>query len=144
MVSVSDNAPIVSLLARGLIATVVACVGDLSSLVNFFSFCTWLFYFMVFTSLFLLKRRGYRADDAAVFRVPMFLPVIMLIISLYLVVVPIASDPQLPFLFAGLFMLSGLVLYFPFVYYKRRILWFEKATRGVQMLFQVSIPDKQL
>lgn len=144
MVSVSDNAPLVSLLARGLIATVVACIGDLSSLVNFFSFCTWLFYFMVFTAQILLRRRGYHADDKQVFRVPLLLPVMMLIVSVYLIVVPIASDPQLPFLFAALFMLSGLVFYFPFVYKKKRVRWFEKVSRVVQILLKVNIPDKRI
>lgn len=37
-------------------------------------------------------------------------------VSAYLVIAPIASDPQIEYLYAFLFIIGGLVFYLPFVY----------------------------
>lgn len=51
------------------------------------------------------------------FQVPIIIPVVVLVISLYLIVAPIIDVPQIEYLYAALFMVGGLVFYFPLVYY---------------------------
>ena len=46
------------------------------------------------------------------------IPVIMLLISIYLVVAPIIENPQIGLLYAFLITIGGLIFYFPFVYFK--------------------------
>lgn len=53
-----------------------------------------------------------------IFQVNIIIPVIVLIISCYLVVAPIIDNPQLEYLYASLFILAGLIFYVPFVYFK--------------------------
>lgn len=142
MVSVRDNSPTMSILLRGLVATVITFIGDISSLIDFFSFCAWMFYGMCFISLIVLKLKKYNADDPDVFRVPIILPFVMTAIALYLTVFPIIANPSLTFLYAGLFMVSGLIFYFPFVYCKVRLVCFNKVTMWMQLFFRVSIPEK--
>lgn len=146
MVSVKDNSPLISLYFRGFLAMIICLIGDISELINFFSFCAWLFYGMSFVSLILLRRRrlGVKVVDDREFRVPIVIPIVMILISIYLVVVPVIANPQLPFLYAAIFMLSGLILYFPFVLRSVRIKSFEKATLFFQILCKVGLPDKDV
>ena len=52
-------------------------------------------------------------------QVPIIIPVIVLIISVYLVIGPIVDNPKIEYLYATLFILAGFLLYVPFVYYKK-------------------------
>lgn len=49
------------------------------------------------------------------FQVPIIIPVVVLVISAYLVVGPIIDKPQIEYLYTVLFILCGLVMYLPFV-----------------------------
>lgn len=49
------------------------------------------------------------------YKVPIIIPYVVLIISIYLVVGPIIDKPQIEYLYAVLFILAGLVFYVPFV-----------------------------
>ena len=120
-------------------------VGDISELIDFFSFSAWLFYGLSFTSLLILRYRRRGVEDKEVFKTPIVLPVLMLLISLYLIVVPIiAASNRLPFLYAAIFMVSGLILYFPFVLKRVQIRGFKKVTLFFQLLGQVGMPDKDI
>lgn len=50
-------------------------------------------------------------------QVPIIIPVVVLVVSLYLIVAPIIDLPQIEYLYAMIFIVGGLVFYFPFVYY---------------------------
>lgn len=50
-------------------------------------------------------------------QIPIVIPIIVILVSLYLVVAPIIDEPTLDFLYAGLFILAGFILYFPFVHF---------------------------
>ena len=55
------------------------------------------------------------------FQVPIVIPIIVLIASIWLVVAPIVDQPRIEFLYAFLFIVGGLIFYIPFVYYKIKI-----------------------
>lgn len=61
------------------------------------------------------------ASDVFAFQVPMPLIVVLILISAYLVIAPVVSEPSIGFLLAALLILSGLLFYYPFVY--RKIEW---------------------
>nr|CAD7412227.1 unnamed protein product [Timema cristinae] len=50
-------------------------------------------------------------------KVPLIIPVVVLVISVYLIVAPIIDKPQIEYLYAAFFIVAGLVLYVPFVHY---------------------------
>ena len=50
-------------------------------------------------------------------QVPIIIPVVVLAISTYLIAAPIIEDPQIEYLYAGLFIMAGLIFYVPFVHY---------------------------
>ena len=77
-----------------------------------------------------------------VFKVPMVLPVIMILVSAYLVIIPVISAPSLDFLYGVVISLTGLILYFPFIWFKNRVNCFDGVTMTCQRLFRVALPQK--
>lgn len=51
-------------------------------------------------------------------KVPIVIPVVMVLVSCYLVLAPIIDKPQLEYLYCAIFVFSGLLLYYPFVHLK--------------------------
>ena len=53
------------------------------------------------------------------FQVPIVIPVLVLVVSIYLVVGPIIDSPKIEYLYATLFIVAGLIFYFPFVLWRK-------------------------
>lgn len=51
-------------------------------------------------------------------QVHLSLPIIVFFISIYLVIGPIIEDPKIEYLYAIMYIVSGLLVYIPFVHYK--------------------------
>ena len=62
------------------------------------------------------------------FQCPIAIPIIVLLASIYLVVAPIIDAPDILYLYCTLFILAGLILYFPLVALKKHIKPFGKHT----------------
>uniref|UniRef100_A0A8C5Z2T7 b(0,+)-type amino acid transporter 1 n=1 Tax=Marmota marmota marmota TaxID=9994 RepID=A0A8C5Z2T7_MARMA len=129
--------------AGGIIATIYIIPGDINSLVNYFSFAAWLFYGL--TILGLIVMRFTKKDLERPIKVPIFIPILVTLISVFLVLAPIISRPAWEYLYCVLFILSGLIFYFLFVYYKFG--WAQKISKPVtmylQMLMEVVPPEKE-
>jgi hypothetical protein len=50
-------------------------------------------------------------------QVPLIIPIVVLVISIYLIAAPIIEKPQIEYLYAALFIMAGLIFYVPFVHY---------------------------
>uniref|UniRef100_A0A8D2JSL8 b(0,+)-type amino acid transporter 1 n=1 Tax=Sciurus vulgaris TaxID=55149 RepID=A0A8D2JSL8_SCIVU len=70
-------------------------------------------------------------------QVPTFIPVVMLLASLYLVLAPIIDNPQMEFLYVFLFLLSGFLVYFLFIYFQCQPKCLKMATFHLQLLLEV-------
>lgn len=57
-------------------------------------------------------------------KIPVVLAGIMVLVSCYLVLAPIIDKPELEYLYCTIFIFSGLILYYPFVY--RKVNWGRK------------------
>ncbi|KAJ8303532.1 hypothetical protein KUTeg_019928 [Tegillarca granosa] len=128
--------PMTSLVLSTVIAIIMVLTGDIFSLIDFFSFAAWMFYGGTMAALLVLrctKRNAHRP-----YKVPIVVPLIVLICSCYLVVAPIIQDPRIEFLYAALFMFSGLFFYVPFVVYKKRLAFVAPVTRFIQMILWVA------
>ncbi|ODN01481.1 b(0,+)-type amino acid transporter 1 [Orchesella cincta] len=73
-------------------------------------------------------------DAPRPFKVPIIIPVVAVLISAALVVLPIVYDPKLEYLAVLGFFALGVVIYIPFVYYKYRLPGMDGFTRAVQYL----------
>ncbi|XP_020378488.1 LOW QUALITY PROTEIN: b(0,+)-type amino acid transporter 1 [Rhincodon typus] len=136
MAHVHRLTPLPALLFTALIALIMLIPGDFGSIVNYFSFTAWMFYSLTFAALINMKIK--RPHLHQPFKVPMLVPIFMLIISAYLVVAPIVGDPRIEYLFVFLFMLCGLLIYFPLIHFK---LWagsLGQVTVFLQLLLEVA------
>ena len=52
------------------------------------------------------------------FQVPIIFPILFVLCSIFLLIAPILEKPKLEFLYATLFVVGGLIFYFPFVHFK--------------------------
>ncbi|KAM6222994.1 B(0,+)-type amino acid transporter 1 [Rhynchocyon petersi] len=142
-ISVKRLTPAPAIIFHGIVATIYVIPGDINSLVNYFSFAAWLFYGM--TILGLIVMRFTRKELERPIKVPIFIPILVTFLSVFLVLAPIISEPAWEYLYCVLFILSGLIVYFLFVYYKFG--WAQRLSKPVtmflQMLMEVVPPEKE-
>ncbi|CAF4190769.1 unnamed protein product [Rotaria socialis] len=111
--------PVPGIVLQGVIAIGLCLPSNIDGLIDFFSFSAWIFYGITFSATLCCKFTMKNAER--VISVPIPLIIIIILISIYLVVAPVIAAPQLGFLLASLFILFGLVFYYPFVYRKMEI-----------------------
>ncbi|CRK89346.1 CLUMA_CG003105, isoform A [Clunio marinus] len=133
--------PAPGLIFHSLIAGAMVLYGTIDSLIDFFSFTAWIFY--AGAMLALIVMRYTKPNYPRPYKVPIIIPVIVLVISAYLVIGPIIDKPQLEYLYTILFILCGLVVYVPFVHYRMHPAFMNKVTIFFQMLFEV-VPTSQM
>ncbi|KAL7978888.1 hypothetical protein Chor_013377, partial [Crotalus horridus] len=117
-------------------------LGDINTLINYFSFAVWFFYGL--TILGLIIMRFTRKDLKRPIRIPLIIPIFVVLVAIVLVLAPIISEPELAYLYCALFILSGLIFYFLFIHYKFG--WAQKISEPItmylQMLLEVVPPEE--
>uniref|UniRef100_A0AC11EA17 Uncharacterized protein n=1 Tax=Ovis aries TaxID=9940 RepID=A0AC11EA17_SHEEP len=76
------------------------------------------------------------------YKVPIIIPATMVFASVYLVLVPIVAHPQPEFLYVFLFLLSGFLVYFLFVYFRYQPECLQVVTLHLQLLMEVAPTTK--
>ncbi|XP_060601697.1 b(0,+)-type amino acid transporter 1-like [Ruditapes philippinarum] len=144
-VHVKRYTPMMSVMLTGFIAILMVIPSDVGSLIDFFSFAAWLFYGLAVFCVVILRFTKPNAERPI--KVFILIPVIFTLCSIYLVIAPIIQEPSLEFLWAFLFIVGGLLFYFPFVVFKLDRGCFDKVTIFFQLLCEVApspyIADKE-
>lgn len=130
--------PMPSIMFTTIIAIIIVIPGDLSTLIDFYSFSIWLSY--AGTMIALLVLRYTEPTLHRPYRVPLFVPIIVLLMSVYLTLSPVIQTGRPTFLYATLFILSGLILYFPLVYQKLNMPFLYRFYNGLQILLLIEPP----
>lgn len=117
-IHVKKATPAPAVAMQGVLAFLFICVGNISTLIDFASFLIWFFYGMAMVALLVMRKT--HAHVHRPYKVPLILPILTLCVAIFLVFVPIISDPSPKYFFALLFILIGVAVYVPFVYYKQR------------------------
>ncbi|KAG1681267.1 b(0,+)-type amino acid transporter 1 [Nymphon striatum] len=120
---------------HALLSLMMVIPGNIGSLIDFFSFTAWLFYGG--TMLALIVMRWTRPNLHRPYKVPLIIPVIVLVISVYLVIAPIVDKPTVEYVYATAFMVAGVVFYIPFVHFKLKVCYMGKFTKLMQLLLEV-------
>ena len=135
-----DNlTPAPALLFNALIAFSMILGGDIDSLIDFFSFTVWIFYGMSMLAVILLRKTS--PNLARPYKVPIIVPVLVLIVSAYLVVAPIIDNPKIEYIYSIIFMVSGALIYVPFVMYRMKTPFLSKITQCLQLVMKVIPPS---
>ncbi|KAM4592973.1 b(0,+)-type amino acid transporter 1 [Odontesthes bonariensis] len=141
-ISLKRYTPSPALLFNGVLALFYIIPADINTLINYFSFAQWVFYGL--TALALIVMRFTRKELHRPLKVPIVIAALMVVVSCYLVLAPIIDKPELEYLYCTIFIFSGLLFYFPFVYWK--VNWASKLMRPItmhlQLLMEVVPPEK--
>ncbi|XP_037937992.1 b(0,+)-type amino acid transporter 1 isoform X2 [Teleopsis dalmanni] len=127
--------PAPGLIFHSLIAAAMVLYGTIGSLIDFFSFTAWIFYGG--SMLALIVMRFTKPNYPRPYKVPIIIPVVVLVISMYLVVAPIIDMPRIEYLYALGFILAGLIFYVPFVKLGMTPRFMNKVTLFFQLLLEV-------
>lgn len=97
---------------------------------------------------FVLFNKGIQRLSLCVFflslQVPIFLPILVLIAAIFLVLAPIIDEPQIEYLYVSLFIVSGAIIYVPFIHYKLCPGLLRKLTVFLQLFLEVAPAEKNL
>ncbi|XP_069462000.1 b(0,+)-type amino acid transporter 1-like isoform X1 [Ambystoma mexicanum] len=140
MIHVRRLTPSPALIFTAISSIILIIPGNFSSIINYSSFCTWTIYATTVSSLLYVKIK--RPDIPRPYKVPIIVPILFLIISVYLVLAPVIDSPQIEFLYVFLFALSGIIVYIPFVHYKLHPEFLQKATLHLQLLLEVAPTER--
>uniref|UniRef100_A0A670K4U8 b(0,+)-type amino acid transporter 1 n=1 Tax=Podarcis muralis TaxID=64176 RepID=A0A670K4U8_PODMU len=140
-ISIKRLTPAPAIIFYGAVAIIYIIPGDINTLINYFSFAVWIFYGL--TVLGLIVMRFTRKDLERPIRVPLIIPILVMLVSIVLVLAPIITAPELPYLYCVLFIISGLIFYVLFIHFK--FSWAQKISKPItmhlQMLMEVVPPE---
>ncbi len=113
--------------------------GDIDGLIDFFSFTVWIFYGASMAAVILLRKTS--PNLARPYKVPILIPVIVLVVSVYLVLAPIVENPKIEYMYSIAFMVSGALIYVPCVIYRLKMPYMSKMTQCLQLVMKVIPPS---
>ncbi|XP_076250633.1 L-type amino acid transporter sobremesa isoform X1 [Rhynchophorus ferrugineus] len=124
------------LIFHSIIAGAMVLYGTIDSLIDFFSFTAWIFYGGAMLALIVMRYT--KPNYPRPYKVPLVIPCIVLLISIYLIIGPIIDKPTIEYLYAALFILGGMIFYIPFVHYNYRVPCMDGVTVFLQLLLEVA------
>jgi L-type amino acid transporter 9 len=130
--------PLASLFLNTVFSLVMLIPGDIGELINLVSFVGFLTNVLAIISFLRIRyqrRNDERNEDD--FRIPLFIAVLALAICSFMVIAPFISNPKIEFIYGAGFVLSGIVLYIPFVYFEWRLPGCDNITCFVQLLMGI-------
>ena len=139
-IHIKRSTPAPAVVLQGILTVFFLAVGDIEALITFASFLIWFFYGSA--SICLLYMRKTHAHVHRPYKAPILLPIFTLCVSIFLVLTPMIDAPDPKYLYALGFILSGVVVYYPFVFLKIRPRVMDKITHLIQKSFLVA-PTKQ-
>lgn len=111
-VSKDFGTPVFSIIAVSCMATLVVLPGNFDALLNYFGFATWIFFGLCGVSLIKVRMQKSHLLQFKVWPYPA-IPVIFILSALAIVISAIIEYP-LPSLYATIFILAGVPVYFLF------------------------------
>lgn len=142
MAHVHRLTPSPALIFTTVVSLIVLIPGDFQSIVNYFSFTAWFFYGITLSGLIYLKIK--KPELPRPYNVPIIIPILVLIAAIFLVLAPIIDSPQIEYLYVTIFIVSGVIVYIPFIHYKICPGVLNKLTVFLQLFLEVAPAEKNL
>jgi len=139
-ISVERLTPSPALIINSIVALIMILPdsSNFSTLIDYFTFASWIFYGATFLSVPILRYRYPKWHRP--YRIFLPIPILCFLCSCYLIIAPIIEDPQIEYLYAACFIISGLLFYFPFIYFKKVPFFMDSFTAYMQQLLEVVPP----
>ncbi|KAM6171808.1 solute carrier family 7 member 13 [Erethizon dorsatum] len=134
------SSPLIPVLLKVIMGSIAIVITNLIELINYLYFMISIW--TVLSMIGLLKLRYQEPNLHRPYKVFMPFIFITMAITLSMVLIPLVKSPKMHYIYVLLFLLSGLLFYIPLIYFKLKLVWFEKMTCYLQLLFNICIPDK--
>lgn len=139
MISILHATPAPSIILSGVLTLTFLLVEDVYTLINYFSFCYWLFVALSIFGMLLLRYK--KPEMPRPLKFNLFYPVVFSICCIFLVITPLISDTISSLIGIGV-VLSGFPVYYLFLYRRPWSCFLSmsnKLTKCAQLLFPVAI-----
>lgn len=143
MVHMERFTPVMAILCNVSLGVVIIFIGTISSLIDSLSFVILIFNSFSFAAVIVFRKKAKYKDVPRPIKVPIILPIICLLLSMCLVIMPLVMKPQLGYFFALVFILIGYVIYVPLVHLRHKPKFMDKLTESAQILLKVFKPVQQ-
>lgn len=134
-IHIRNQIPMFSLIINVSLSCILLIPANIGALLNFIGFLGWFFYGLGMINVIILRFK--MKDAPRVFKVPLVIPVVVLLCAIYLVVAPFIQNPRVEFLYALGFTVSGVIVWIPFVYFKLKLPGMDYLTYFVQCLLEI-------
>uniref|UniRef100_A0A1B6L852 b(0,+)-type amino acid transporter 1 n=1 Tax=Graphocephala atropunctata TaxID=36148 RepID=A0A1B6L852_9HEMI len=132
--------PAPAVVLQGTLTFVFILSGNIVTLIEFASFLIWSFYGLAFTALLVLRRT--RPDAPRPYKVPIGIPILLVLLAALFAAVPIVMDPSPGHIGAVLFIILGFFVYYALVYKGYKLPFAGKLYYLVQVLMEASPPTE--
>ena len=140
--------PTVSLIFNTVCSLIMLVPGNIGDLINLVSFVATFISSLTVISLLKLKYRIAKENQNHVkFNVPLFVPILALVVNMFMIIAPFISNPRIEFLYGIAYVASGLIFYVPFVRLSWKLPGFDGVTTFFQLLLDVCptvLEDKEI
>merc|ERR1719262_1639733 len=110
---------------------------NIGQLLDIFSFAMWTVYGLTFISIILFRFVQPFKSAERPFKIWLPLPIFCACISIYIVVAPLIENPSLAYLLTVVIILSGLILYVPFVWLEWKLPFYDRCVVFCQKYFEI-------
>ena len=135
--------PVASIVVMHTIGIILLAVGDISMLINFLSFLT--FIVVLLTTLALLRIRYDMYKNKVPhegFKTPLIVSILTALICVFMIISPLVNNPRIEFLYGSGLVAFGLIVYVPFVHFQWSLPGLGSLTTFLQLLCNVSPTQK--
>nr|XP_009862520.2 b(0,+)-type amino acid transporter 1-like [Ciona intestinalis] len=139
MIHVDHYTPVPANLLNGGIIIFLIILGDFDALIYIQGSVFWSFYGLSAVSLLVLRHKMPNLHRP--YKVPIFVPILTVVFSLYFVIAPLVHDPSPIYLFPVCFYITSLIIYYVFVVKKLELPGSDVATKFIQKLLKVAETD---
>lgn len=134
------SSPLTSVLLMVIMGSIAIIVTNLIELINYLYFVASIW--IALQMIGLLKLRYQERHLHRPYKVFMPYIFITMALTLSMVLIPLVKSPKMHYIYVLLFLLSALLPYVPLIYFKPKLVWFEKVTCYLQLLLNICVPDK--
>ncbi|OXA52359.1 b(0,+)-type amino acid transporter 1 [Folsomia candida] len=122
--------PVVAILVNALLSIPMIFASEINDLIDLFGFVSWAIYGLALACVVILRFSKPNVDRP--FRVPIIIPIIAVLTSICLVIIPIVYDPKYEYLYCLAFGTVGVVVYYVFVFKQIRPRFMDGLTKIIQ------------
>ncbi|CAL1530268.1 unnamed protein product [Lymnaea stagnalis] len=139
-IHVHQLTPLSAVLLTAVMAMAMLFPADVESVIDYLGFLGAFMNICVFLA-FLRFRLWTMKDVKRPIKVPLVIPILMLLVNVYLFIAPLVISPQLKYVFGAATLLGiSVLLYLPFIHLRLKLPYFDTLVTWYQLICQVSPP----